>query len=71
MLAKYPDKIAEVGDESSTGDGYWLYLKDGWCWQGEVHSVHEWNMKDLLKAWGDVQPCDCEDCQKALAKKAQ
>jgi hypothetical protein len=56
LLAKHPDKITSVSDEGRD-DGYWLFLKKGWCC-GEVHSVHEWNMRDLRAAFRSVARCD-------------
>ena len=65
ILDKHPNKVSEVDDESASGDGYWVYLKPGWiCSSSETHCVHEWNMRDLLSAFRDVAPCDCEDCRK-------
>jgi hypothetical protein len=68
LLEAHPDKISEIGDESGSGDGYWVYLRNGWrCGQSETHAVHEWNMKDLLGAFRSVEPCDCADCVKEVA----
>ena len=65
LLARYPEKIQDVSDESGVGDGYWLYLRSGWSRWGEVHSVHEWTMKELIRAMrSDVVTCDCEECQR-------
>lgn len=61
LVLTHPDKIREVGDETSSHDGYWLYLRRGWTWDG-CHSVHEWNMKDLLASFKRVEPCDCQEC---------
>jgi hypothetical protein len=64
LLERYPDRIASVDDESATGDGYWLNLRSGWSRWGEVHSVHEWTMKDLILAMrSDVVACDCKECK--------
>ena len=65
LLAKHPDKIDEISDESWNDDGYWVYLKPGWiCSSSETHCVHEWDMADLKSAFRDVVVCDCEDCKK-------
>lgn len=65
LLAQHPDKIHEVGDESRNREGYWLYLKTGWqsAPHTAVHSVHEWNMRDLKRSMRDVCPCECDACQ--------
>jgi|HubBroStandDraft_1064217.scaffolds.fasta_scaffold919708_1 hypothetical protein len=74
LVARYPDKIEEVSDEGGGehGDGYWLYLKPGWKRDlyDEVHNVHEWNMRDLVRAMRYVAPCACDECLrlKAVAK---
>ena len=69
LVARYPDKIEEVSDEDQMGNGYWLYLKPGWIRDScdEVHSVHEWNMRDLAVAMRRVAPCDCNECQSIKA----
>jgi hypothetical protein len=71
LLARYPDKIQSVDDESGAGDGYWINLKPGWSLWGEVHSVHEWNMKDLPGSFRCVQRCNCEGCIKDTEEAAQ
>ncbi len=62
LIARYP-QIKEVSDEAE--DGYWLYLKPGWKREecDEVHSVHEWNMRDLKRAMRFITKCYCVQCQ--------
>lgn len=64
------DKIEECSNEIGSDDGYWLYLKSGWSFEGETHSVHEWSVKDLLSAFKNVEPCACGDCQADLKKNS-
>lgn len=73
--AKHPGRLQEISDERNTpgvwsksGDcnGVWIYLCQGWhCADmgGEVHCVHEWSGKDLLRALKSVEVCDCESCK--------
>ena len=70
LCDRYPDKIELVSDESRSGDGYWLYLRPGWIRErcDVVHSVHEWNMRDLKQAMRQVVPCECEECQTLKAE---
>lgn len=58
-------KIAEVSNETGLGDGYWVYLKLGFCWDDQgLHTIHEWKVKDVMKAWQGVMPCKCDECRK-------
>lgn len=59
LIAKHPEKIAGWYKDS---DGYWIDLKPGWQWS-ECHAVHEWNVKDLVESFRQVEPCDCADCK--------
>ena len=69
LRARYPDKIESVSLEGPE-DGYWLYLQPGWKREpnDEVHSVHEWNARDLIEGMRRIVPCDCAEC-KSLMKK--
>jgi hypothetical protein len=71
LVARYPHLIEEVSMEGRT-DGYWLYLKPGWKREpcDEVHSVHEWNARDLVAAMRRVVPCECDECRRLAASKA-
>lgn len=39
-LQKYAHMIARTSDERSSGDGFWVHLKDGWLWDGGS-TIHE------------------------------
>ena len=57
-------RVEEVGDETSSGDGYWVYLKPGYRdGLSECHAVHEWTIKSLIGAFRFVEPCNCADCK--------
>lgn len=68
VVKLYAGKVASYSDESACGDGYWLYLKPGWSRWGEVHSVHEWTIKDLIAAILEVERCECLECKHDLEK---
>jgi len=75
-------RVESVSDESSGGDGYWVYLNHGWQrgnfpgtpstpggGNSNLHIVHEWTMREVLTAIrNEVSPCDCWECRKALGK---
>lgn len=70
------DVIKEIEDrtdvkrwdgEQMTHEGYWIYLKLGWCNDGDTHVVHEYTVQDCLKVFrNNVTPCFCEECQNKL-----
>ena len=43
LLEKHRDKIeGTIEDETDTGDGYWVYLRPGWCTDDiGLHTIHE------------------------------
>lgn len=50
-------------------DGWWIYLKPGWIVAGErTHQIVETRKKDALGKMFLVEPCDCDDCRRAIAK---
>jgi hypothetical protein len=60
LMDRHPEKIRGWYKDS---DGYWINLKDGWQWQG-CHGVHEWNVRDAMASFAQVEPCDCDDCKR-------
>lgn len=63
LCRKHPEKVAELGSEvQPDDDGYWIYLRPGWCSAPQEHIVHEWSVKDVLAAFASVRPCACKDC---------
>ena len=46
----------------------WCYLKPGWIWDGEVHSVHESRAGDFLQAVKSIERCECDSCSVAKPK---
>lgn len=55
--------------EEMDEDGYWIYLKAGWTWQGETHIIHEDTKREAHECMADVEPCYCSDeCKLASAK---
>ena len=41
---------------------WWVYLTRGWCWDTEVHTVHELTISDAAKELRRVRPCRCHIC---------
>ena len=74
LQANNPDKIEEVWSEDNDGKDYWVALKPGWIC-GEVHTIHEWKVSDVLAQFKGVARCDmgedgglCEECVKMMKK---
>lgn len=61
--------IADEWDESNTEDGYWISLKPGYKWDGDllgcVHTIHEDTKKEAHKE--HVVVCNCKDCCSQIA----
>ena len=60
---KLDPRVTDAWDEGD--DGYWVSLKPGFYSALDdfgIHSVHEWNTKDLLAKMRGVKPCTCKDC---------
>ncbi len=68
-LRKFADKIADVSDERGSGDGYWVYLVNGWRDdEGETHCIHEDTITECAKRMKHIQPCTEPDCCDHKAK---
>ena len=61
-------RIALIDDERESGDGYWVYLKDGFSFDGDSHVFSESTIKDIKKSLTRVYPCECVQCKNALNK---
>lgn len=70
-IAREDPRVVDFSNESDGrggDDGYWFYLAPGWYWDDPgLHSVHEWNVRDMLRAYRSIRPCDCVECRKAGA----
>lgn len=53
--------VCDISDERNSGDGYWVYLKPGWCIEPELHSIHEETPLECLRKLKDIQRCHCAD----------
>lgn len=62
-LRRFADKIEEVSDERGSGDGYWVYLKNGWN-SGDVgdHTIHEGTITECRDAMKMVLKCEGSCC---------
>lgn len=45
---KYLDAISSTSDERKCGDGFWIYLKDGYISNLECGTIHEWTIADCI-----------------------
>lgn len=61
-------RVEKAWSELSSDDGYWVMLKTGFADPGDdpwqpTHTIHEWDIKSILRRMHDVQPCQCKDCK--------
>lgn len=55
----------DVGECWKDSDGYWLVLAPGYrCGMSDTHTIHEWNVKDVLQAVRGIEDCSCTECSK-------
>mgnify|MGYP000636471119 CR=1 FL=1 len=65
---KHTDKIESISYEEE--DGVWIYLKKGWINPKlETHSIHEWELMDILSDLKDIEKCECSDCLEKIEKR--
>ena len=63
-LRKYSAVIETIEDERDNGNGIWVYLRPGWCRDGDgEHAIHEDTISDLA-AWLPPIRCQCAECRK-------
>ena len=56
-------QITEAWSEGP--DGYWLILAPGLrCTYSGCHAIHEWKVRDVLRALRAIGVCNCDDCHK-------
>ena len=53
-LSDHP-AVWAVDNETDTKDGYWVYLKPGYVWDGTTSHVHESTVKECCQAMADVR----------------
>ena len=53
-LSDHP-AVKVVSNETATQDGYWVYLKHGYVWDGTTSHVHEPTVKACCEAMADVR----------------
>jgi hypothetical protein len=68
MSKKYMFKVAHLDDERGSGDGWFVYLKDGWCFDEEGLHVKSFDTeKEAREEVRDAtRPCRCFECVQAL-----
>lgn len=64
---KYQHMIDEIYHDS---DGYWCYTAYGfYSPYMDCHTIHEDTQADILSRVRGIEPCDCDECLKELAKQ--
>lgn len=60
--------VSVEGNDPELGKDYWVYLKDGYCWEfpnSEQHQIHEYGVKDTLQEFNNsIYKCECSECTK-------
>ena len=66
-------KVKGVSDERVSGDGFWIYLKWGYCNSYDdpvaarcgdpLHAIHAKTPYEALKVLRHVNKCYCRDCR--------
>ena len=51
VLSRHQNQVESVDDERETGDGYWIYLKDGWIFDSSTTFIHESSVKTVIQAF--------------------
>lgn len=56
-----------IDSEERDGDGYWIYLKRGYCASHEpgCHTIREDTKREAYAELRNAHRCDCEDCTSA------
>jgi hypothetical protein len=72
---KNDPRVADISDERCQDDGFWVYLKPGWCNAYEdpvaarcgdpLHIIHEETPASSLRVLRYIEKCTCKDCAKA------
>ena len=53
-------------------DGWWIYLKDGWCCDPATHTIHEDTKARAIEELRDTRACECCDaCVDARIRAAK
>ena len=56
-------RVRSADDESALGDGFWVYLRTGWCVAPGQHIIHEPSWTACLRELrSEVRRCDCCEC---------
>lgn len=60
------EHISGESDEARMGDGHWVYLRDGYCREGDPgsHIIHEDTKRETRRV--GVDRCNCAECGKAV-----
>lgn len=55
-------RIEQLSDERSIGNGWFVYLKPGWQYDG-AHCFGEDNRRAVQRTMKMVRPCGCAECR--------
>ncbi len=62
-------RVREIDDERAYGNGFWLYLSQGWSDDADAHVVHADTAAELAELMRYVRECDCEQCVQPKATR--
>lgn len=66
-LLPYENRIAEYSDERASGNGIWIYYRNGLKSYtdpvGNQHQDHEDTVREIAYCVRNAMPCDCGDCK--------
>jgi len=66
---KHRAAIDEICDERAMGNGWFVYLKPGWHYNGQ-HCFGEDRKRDIAATMEFVKPCTCDECRELNARNA-
>jgi hypothetical protein len=65
-------RVREIYRQRDEGRGPWTYtLVPVFGWRGEAYGAHaivESNVRDVVRAFAGMVPCECKECREELAK---
>jgi len=62
MEATRKVRTAQIQEEWSDSDGYWIALKPGWCnaFEPGCHTIHEDTRSEAYDV--PIEKCECGEC---------
>lgn len=62
MPTRYMDRVEHWDDERREGNGIFVSLKNGWCFEPEQHVLGFDSVKEAREAVKGALPCRCKTC---------